>query len=45
LDDVAGYPALVDELAGRGWSESDLRKLGWENTLRVLRATEALAVR
>jgi membrane dipeptidase len=43
LGDVAGYPVLVNELARRGWSEADLRKLGWENTLRVLRATEALA--
>jgi membrane dipeptidase len=40
LADVAGYPALMEELASRGWSDADLRKLGWENTLRVLRATE-----
>ena len=24
LEDVAGYPALLAELAGRGWSDADL---------------------
>jgi membrane dipeptidase len=43
LADVAGYPALLAELAGRGWSDADLGKLTWHNTLRVLRATEAVA--
>jgi membrane dipeptidase len=40
LGDVACYPALFEELAGRGWSDADLAKLGWDNTLRVLRDTE-----
>src|SRR6266536_1032578 len=45
LADVAGYPALLDELAGRGWSQADLGKLAWHNALRVLRDTEAVAAR
>jgi membrane dipeptidase len=43
LTDVAGYPALLAELAGRGWSEAELDKLAWHNALRVLRDTEAAA--
>jgi membrane dipeptidase len=43
LTDVAGYPLLLDELAGRGWSDADLGKLTWHNALRVLRATEQAA--
>ena len=43
LADVAGYPALVAELAGRGWSEAELRGLCWANALRVLRDTAAAA--
>ena len=30
------YPALFAELARRGWSEADLRKLAGENVLRVV---------
>jgi len=41
LTDVSGYPALFEELAGRGWSEPELEKLGWGNALRVIRATES----
>jgi membrane dipeptidase len=40
LRDVAGYPALIDELAGRGWSEPDLAALTCENILRVLRESD-----
>ncbi|WP_406000449.1 dipeptidase [Streptomyces sp. NBC_00829] len=40
LDDVAGYPNLIAELLGRGWSGSDLAKLTWENAVRTLRAAE-----
>jgi membrane dipeptidase len=43
LGDVAAYPALLAELAGRGWSDADLAKLTWRNALRVLRATESVA--
>jgi membrane dipeptidase len=43
LDDVSGYPRLLAELAGRGWSEPDLEKLTGRNVLRVLSETEKLA--
>jgi membrane dipeptidase len=43
LSGVDGYPALLAELAGRGWSDADLANLTWHNALRVLRATEAAA--
>lgn len=36
LGDVSGYPRLIAELADRGWSDDDLRKLTGENALRVL---------
>ncbi|WP_431678921.1 dipeptidase [Kitasatospora sp. KL5] len=45
LDDVAGYPNLVAELLGRGWSEADLGKLTWHNAVRVLREAESVARR
>jgi membrane dipeptidase len=40
LPDVSGYPALLAELAERGWSDPDLAQLTWYNALRVLRDTE-----
>lgn len=43
LEDVSTYPALLTELADRGWSDTDLGKLTWHNTLRVLRVTEEVA--
>jgi len=43
LEDVSGYPRLLDALAGRGWSDADLAKLAGENILRVLRAAEDVA--
>lgn len=45
LEDVSTYPALFAELARRGWTESELRKLAGENLLRVMRAVEATARR
>ncbi|MFC7404143.1 dipeptidase [Georgenia alba] len=47
LEDVSGYPRLLEALAERGWSRSDLAALAGENVLRVMRdaedaATEAL---
>ncbi|RMH16162.1 MAG: membrane dipeptidase [Gemmatimonadetes bacterium] len=45
LEDVSTFPALFTELARRGWSESDLRKLAGENVLRVWREAEAAARR
>lgn len=43
MDDVAGYPALFAELARRGYSQGDLRKIASGNMLRVLKAAEAYA--
>ncbi|MBW5251483.1 dipeptidase [Streptomyces poriferorum] len=43
LEDVAGYPNLIAELLGRGWSTADLAKLTWQNAVRVLRAAEDVA--
>jgi membrane dipeptidase len=45
LEDVSTYPALFAELAKRGWSDSDLRKLAGENFLRVFAEAEAVARR
>jgi len=41
LDDVSGYPVLLEALAHRGWSDDDLGKLTWSNALRVLDGVEA----
>ncbi|WP_420897897.1 membrane dipeptidase [Cryobacterium adonitolivorans] len=41
LEGVDGYPALLLELARRGWSASELAALAGANVLRVLRATDA----
>ncbi|MFI0981444.1 dipeptidase [Streptomyces sp. NPDC021093] len=43
LEDVAGYPNLIAELIGRGWSTEDLAKLTWQNAVRVLRDAESVA--
>ena len=43
LEDVSSYPALIAELARRGWSEPDLARLTSGNILRVLRDAEAAA--
>nr|WP_211241279.1 dipeptidase [Pseudonocardia spinosispora] len=40
LPDVSGYPNLIAELMGRGWSTTDLAGLTWRNALRVLRDVE-----
>jgi membrane dipeptidase len=45
LEDVSTYPALFAELARRGWSDSDLRKLAGENFLRVFAEAEGVAKR
>jgi membrane dipeptidase len=45
LEDVSTYPALFAELARRGWSDGDLRKLAGENFLRVFAEAEAVAKR
>jgi membrane dipeptidase len=43
LADVSGYPRLLHELAGRGWSRADLEALTGRNVLRVLREAERVA--
>ncbi len=46
IDGVSGvdsYVDLVAELAGRGWSDADLKKLTGQNILRVMRAVEQVA--
>jgi membrane dipeptidase len=43
LADVSAYPALLEELADRGWSDAELGKLTWHNALRVVRDTEVAA--
>ncbi len=43
LDDVSGYPNLIAELLDRGWSKTDLAKLTWQNSVRVLGAAEDVA--
>jgi membrane dipeptidase len=45
LEDVSTYPALFAELAHRGWSDDDLKKLAGENVLRVLSKAEQVAAR
>jgi membrane dipeptidase len=43
LEDVSTFPALFAELARRGWTEADLRKLAGENVLRALGRAETVA--
>ena len=45
LEDVSTYPALFADLARRGWSDNDLRKLAGENFLRVFAKAESVAKR
>ncbi len=45
LEDVSTYPALLAELARRGWSDDDLKKLAGENLLRALERAEQVAAR
>jgi membrane dipeptidase len=44
LSGVDCFPALLAELARRGWTDRDLAKLAGENILRVLAAAEATSV-
>ncbi len=43
LEDVSTYPALMSELANRGWSDDDLAALTGGNILRVLQVAEDYA--
>ncbi len=40
LADVSTYPVLVAELLKRGYSESDIKKICYQNVIRVWRANE-----
>ncbi|HEX8240649.1 MAG TPA: dipeptidase [Allosphingosinicella sp.] len=43
LEGVETYPALLAELARRGWSDSDLAKLAGGNVLRAMEGVERVA--
>ncbi|MGI4732393.1 MAG: dipeptidase [Janthinobacterium lividum] len=43
LEDVSRYPALLQELMRRGWSDEDVAKLAGGNVLRVMAAAEDVA--
>lgn len=43
LDGVDKYPALLVELARRGWTDAELAAVAGSNMLRVMRANEAVA--
>jgi membrane dipeptidase len=43
LEGVDRYPALLEELMRRGWTDSDIAKLAGENLLRVMAAAEKVA--
>jgi membrane dipeptidase len=45
LEDVSKFPALFAELARRGWSDEDLRKLAGENVLHAFARAEAVSAR
>jgi membrane dipeptidase len=45
LEDVSKYPAIIAELARRGWSDADLEKLAGGNVLRVLAQAEQVSKR
>jgi len=45
LDDVSRFPALLDELLRRGFSEADVRKVVGLNVLRVMQEVESVAAR
>ena len=45
LDGVDKFPALLQELARRGWSDADLAKVAGANALRVLARAEEVSAR
>jgi membrane dipeptidase len=45
LEGVDRYPALLEELMRRGWSDADIAKLAGENLLRTLAAAEQVSAR
>jgi membrane dipeptidase len=45
LDGVDKYPALLEELMRRGWTDADIAKLAGENLLRAWATAEKVAVK
>jgi membrane dipeptidase len=45
LEGVDRYPALLEELMRRGWSDADIAKLAGENLLRALAAAEQVSLK
>src|SRR5437762_13123557 len=45
LEGVDRFPALLAELARRGWSDAELAKVGGANLLRVMGQAEAVSAR
>jgi membrane dipeptidase len=45
LEGVDRYPALLEELMRRGWSDADIAKLAGENLLRTLATAEQVSLR
>jgi membrane dipeptidase len=45
LEGVDRYPALLQELMRRGWSDSDIAKLAGENLLRTMAAAEQVSAK
>ena len=45
LEDVSGYPNLIAELMGRGWSDDECAQLTQGNALRALRDAELTSAR
>ncbi len=45
LEDVSKYPALLEELLRRGWTDGDVKKIAGGNILRVMREVERTAGR
>jgi membrane dipeptidase len=45
LEGVDRYPALLQELMRRGWSDADIAKLAGENLLRAMAAAEQVSLK
>jgi membrane dipeptidase len=45
LENVSRFPYLLAELARRGWSDADLRKVTGENFIRVFTQAEVVSRR
>ncbi len=45
LEGVDKYPALLEELMRRGWTDADIAKVAGENVLRVMAAAEKVSVK